>query len=233
MAQAMPIDIWRLSVTHLLRGTALVEIPLDDLTPEEVATAPVFFRELCRMTSVSEALTLCARFGGRDISIPAPDTPATHETETRGELRDALCAESYQRFLYECGGNKFCFPKLDGIRRGRRNSLILARIERSFTQKESMENAIAEIVRDFGLHRRHVYRILKKPVVGKARPSSAPASSGKVLPSASSACAQPAGKANGCDAFSMPADSLTPKQPKSRSGSMRGLRHFLEGADKT
>ena len=209
-------DRYMSAVSHLLQGAALIEITLKDLTPEEVRRAPRGFTELSRMTSVDEALALCERFGGMEMNIPPSDSARTRLTEFRGHLRDILSEPSYDRFLAEFGGTKFVFPRLDDLKRKRRNRLIAERIDLACAQKESVEEAIRTIVRDYGMHRRHVYRILKKPIpegTGQANPSNAPARSG--------------------DAFSMPADSLTPKQPKPQSGSIRGLRYFLEGADKT
>jgi hypothetical protein len=140
---------------------AVVDIMLNDLTPDELQCAPEGFRALCRMTSEIEALALCERFGGLDLWIPAPDTQATKLTELRGELRDILCEASYDRLLKEWGGDKFLFPRLNDLKRKRRNRLIRARIDLSFAQKESMEKAVTEVVREYGVHRRHVFRILK------------------------------------------------------------------------
>ncbi len=164
--------LWRWGVTKLFPAggcqspftePTLIDITLKDLTPEEIRGAPRGFRELCRMTSTDEALALCERFGGLDIVIPPRDTARTRLSEFRGELRDILSESSYDQFLIECGGTKLTFPRLNDLKRQRRNRLIRARIDLSFQKKESMEHAIREIVRDYGVHRRHVYRILKQP----------------------------------------------------------------------
>lgn len=139
-----------------------MEILLNDLTADELKSAPIGFQALYRMTSPEEALALCDRFGGMELFIPMPESAATHLTEFRGELRDILCEASYDRLLREWGGDKFLFPRLNSLKRKRRDRLIRARIELSFTQSESMEKAIKEIVRRYGIHRRSVYRILKE-----------------------------------------------------------------------
>ncbi|TAM37831.1 MAG: hypothetical protein EPN61_14880 [Burkholderiaceae bacterium] len=224
------------AISHpIFWSRALIEITLKDLTPEEIQSAPRTLKALIRMTSEDEALALCERFGGLDMLIPVSDSDRARMTEFRGELRSILSESSYDRFLAEWGNTKFPFPRLNGIKVKRRDRLIVERIDLSFARNESMAKAIREIVRDFGIHRRHVYRILKKPISsggGTAKPSNAPTRLRNALPSAATG-AKLAGQKNGHGAFAALAGSLSPEQPESRAGSMRGLRKFLEGADKT
>ena len=48
-------------------------VTLDDMTPDEVASAPSTFQELCRVTSVKEAIAMCEQLGGLKLRIPPPE----------------------------------------------------------------------------------------------------------------------------------------------------------------
>ena len=146
----------------------MLEISLDKLTAEEVAKASKTFRELCRLTSIEEAVALCARYEGLELVIPASEKLGAgdvKETKLRGELRDILCGPSYEKFLFEYGGTKFPFPKLDSLRRRRRDKLIRHEFDTASVQCDSEHNTtnlVDRLVVKHNMTRRHIYRILKQ-----------------------------------------------------------------------
>ena len=95
-------------------------ISLADMTPQEVAAAPGTFQELCRATSVHEAIKLCEQLGGLKLRIPPPeDGNRWKNTELRLQLKALLSKESYERLLLEMGrsGSEVTFPRLDKLKK--------------------------------------------------------------------------------------------------------------------
>jgi hypothetical protein len=153
------------SVTYLHARHLMAEISLKDLTPDEVSKAGSQFQQLCRLTSVEEAVALCAKYGGMLLNLPS-DENNLHgkfkETTLRNELRDILCGGSYKKLLYELGGTKYELPKLNALIKKRRDMQIRASVDAAIKNGESFANHVHELVVRHGITRRHIYRILKQ-----------------------------------------------------------------------
>ncbi len=133
-----------------------------DMSPEELEAAPETFRELVRLTSVPEAVALCEAYPGFEIRLPAPDTQKSHEHALRSELRDLLTEQSYARLLNQWGGDRMYVPRIDSLKRQRRNRIIREAYDHQLQCRQPVTTVMDSMQRRFGITRSYLFRILKK-----------------------------------------------------------------------
>lgn len=138
-------------------------IKVVDLTPQELASAPVMFKEMCRHVTVKEAVAMCHQFSGMRIYIPVKESGTRwRNSELRQQFKEVLSEKSYQRMFAEMGGADFVFPSLKRIVRSRRNQAIRETIDALIAQGKPYNKALNHIAHAEGMDRADVFAILKQ-----------------------------------------------------------------------
>lgn len=138
---------------------------LVDMSAEELESAPSTFKELCRFTSVREAVTLCEQLGGLKLRIPPLEAGNRWKnTELRTKLKAILSVGSYEHLLRELGGtgSEITFPSLVQLKKRRRDRRIRQMVDALCAQKKPYLKALQSIAREEGLHMTTIYKILKQ-----------------------------------------------------------------------
>jgi hypothetical protein len=140
-------------------------VTLTDMTSEELARAPGTFQELCRVTSVEEAISMCEQFGGLKLRIPPPeDGSRWRNSGWRKRFKELLSPASYENLLREMGrsGSDFIFPSLDRLKKQRRNQRIREVVDLLLSEKKPYLKTLQTIAVAEGIHMSTIYKILKQ-----------------------------------------------------------------------